>query len=184
MKEEDLTEIKKQLQGIAKRKFDTINAIDINNIDFNPLLLRLLGFTSAKEIAEFIIAERIERSVVTSYGQRIQTIAKIITERGTGVEGADICKEKDNRRYYIQLKAGPNTPDKDMMKSINTLLQSATRRNRGSVALLGMTYGKTERVSSIIQKYSQIDWLIGKKFWAFISDQPDFARQLFDIIPP
>ncbi len=98
------------------------------------------------------------------------------------MEGADICKEKNGNRYYIQMKAGPNTPDKDIMQMINALMKSATRRNRGSVALLGMTYGKRERVSNIIQKYSEIDWLIGSEFWSFISDEKDCALELFDMI--
>lgn len=129
-----------------------------------------------------MVLERLERSVVTSYGTRIQTIAKILAERGTGVEGADICKEKDEKRYYIQMKAGPNTPDKDIMAQINILLRSAVRRNRGSVALLGMTYGKRDKVSNIIQKYSQVDWIIGKEFWGFLSDNPNCAEKLFKLV--
>lgn len=129
-----------------------------------------------------MVSQRTERGAVTSYGTRIQKIAQRITTRGTGVEGADICKEKNDRRYYIQMKAGPNTPDKDIVQQINTLLQGAVRRNHGSVALLGMTYGKRERVSSIIQRYSQIDWLIGKEFWEFISDDPEFVNRFFEIV--
>jgi hypothetical protein len=182
MKKKHLTEIRKQLQAIADRRLKALDNIKIENLDFNPFLLKLLCLNSAREIAEFMVSQRTERSVVTSYGTRIQKIAQIISKRGTGVEGADICKEKRGARYYIQVKSGPNTPDKDIMQQINTLLHSAMRRNSGSVALLGMTYGKRERVSSIIQRYSQIDWLIGKEFWSFISDNPRFALELFDII--
>ena len=180
--EADLVTVKKQLQGIAQARFNALDKLSIETLDFNPFLLRLLGFETPREIAEFMVTQRTERGAVTSYGQRIQTIAKLITTRGTGVEGADICKEKNGRRYYIQMKAGPNTPDKDILQQINTLLQGAIRRNHGSVALLGMTYGKRDRVSSIIQKYSQINWLIGKEFWEFISDDPHFARTLFEIV--
>jgi hypothetical protein len=178
----DMPEVRKQLQGIADARFNALREIDVNTLDFNPFLLRLMGFQTAREIAEFMVDQRTERSVVTSFGTRIQNVAKVISERGTGVEGADICKEKNGRRYYIQMKAGPNTVNKDIASEINTLLQSATRRNSGSVALLGMTYGRRDRVSSIIQKYSRIDWLIGKEFWEFISDNPGFARELFDIV--
>lgn len=178
----DLTAIKKQLQGIAKARFAALDKISIGTLDFNPFLLRLLGFETPREIAEFMVTQRTERGAVTSYGTRIQAIAKLITTRGTGVEGADICKEKNGCRYYIQVKAGPNTPDKDIVQQINTLLSGATRRNHGSVALLGMTYGKRDRVSSIIRRYSQIDWLIGKEFWEFISDDPMFVQTLFGIV--
>lgn len=173
--------IKTELQELASKRFQIVDEIRVEDLDFNPYLLCILGFETPEEIAEFMVAQRVERSIVTSYGQRIQKIAKEIAGRGTGVEGADICKEVRGRRYYIQVKAGPNTINKDISSEINRLLSSAIRRNHGSVALLGMTYGKRDRVSSIIQRYSQIDWLIGREFWAFISDDPDCAKKIYEI---
>lgn len=155
--------------------------IKLENLDLNPFLLRLLGLNTPREIAEFMVSQRTERGVVTSYGIRIQTIAKVFAT-GTGAEGADIMKEKNGKRHYIQMKAGPNTPNKDLVAMINRLLRGAVRRNRGSVPLLGMTYGKRKRVSSIIQRYSEVDWLIGREFWTFISDDDEFAKELFKLI--
>ena len=99
--EADLVTVKKQLQGIAQARFNALDKLSIETLDFNPFLLRLLGFETPREIAEFMVTQRTERGAVTSYGQRIQTIAKLITTRGTGVEGADICKEKNGRRYCL-----------------------------------------------------------------------------------
>lgn len=128
-----------------------------------------------------MINERLERSVVTSFGSRIQKIAKLVGGRGTGVEGGDIFIERDGQRYYIQMKAGPNTPNKDLVSMINKLLGSAIRRNSGSAALLGMTYGKRSQVSGIIQQYSQINWKIGSEFWDFIGE-PGIAREIYEIL--
>lgn len=128
-----------------------------------------------------MINERLERSVVTSFGSRIQKIAKLIGGKGTGVEGGDIFIERKGKRYYIQMKAGPNTPNKDLVGMINKLLLSATRRNAGSIALLGMTYGKRENVSNIIRGYSQIDWKIGKEFWEFIGNK-GIAQEIYKVI--
>lgn len=128
-----------------------------------------------------MINERLERSVVTSFGSRIQKIAKLIGGKGTGVEGGDIFIEKKGRRYYIQMKAGPNTPNKNLVQMINQLLVSATRRNAGSIALLGMTYGNRAKVSGIIRRYSQIDWKIGREFWEFIGNK-GIAQEIYEII--
>lgn len=175
--------IKKELKGIAEKKFKTLQKINVGKIDLNPYLLRLLSLNTAQEIAEFIVSQRIERSVVTSYGSRIQTIARILAdEGGTGVEGADICKVREGKRHYIQIKSGPNTPNKDITKMINSLMAGATRRNHGSIALLGITYSTRENVSNIIRQYSQIDWLIGREFWTFIGDNPATAHEIFNII--
>lgn len=128
-----------------------------------------------------MINERLERSVVTSFGTRIQKIAKLIGGKGTGVEGGDIFIERKGKRYYIQMKAGPNTPNKDLVNMINQLLRSATRRNAGSVALLGMTYGNREKVSDIIKRYSHVDWKIGEEFWNFIGGK-GIAIEIYRII--
>jgi hypothetical protein len=44
-----------------------------------------------------------------------------------------------------------------------------------------MTYGKRARVSGIIQGYSDINWIIGREFWAFVSDDENTSQELFDI---
>ena len=155
MKEEIRNLIKKEFLGIARSRHNALKKLSIAGLNFNPFLLRILNLNSPEKIAEFMINERLERSVVTSFGSRIQKIAKLIGGKGTGVEGGDIFIEKKGRRYYIQMKAGPNTPNKNLVQMINQLLVSATRRNAGSIALLGMTYGNRAKVSGIIRKYSQ-----------------------------
>ncbi|WP_165847773.1 PmeII family type II restriction endonuclease [Ammonifex thiophilus] len=173
--------IRRELRAIAEKKYELLGSIKFEELSFNPFLLRLLGLKTPNEIAEFMVAERVERSLVTSYGTHIQRIAQIVAGRGTGVEGADVCKEEGGRRYYIQVKAGPYTVNKDISKQVSDLLTSATRRNSGSAALLGMTYGSKEKVSSIVRRYSRVDWLVGREFWGFISGDPDYASKLFKL---
>jgi hypothetical protein len=170
-----------QLTAMAQAPVRALKKIQIDTIDLNPFLLRILGLNTPESIAEFCVSQRVERSVVTTYGTRVQRIAKEICGRGTGVEGADICVEEDGRRYYVQIKAGPNTTNKDIVNSINRLLHSAERRDENGVGLLGMTYGTRDRVSSITQRYSSIDWLIGREFWEFISNDPLCAKSIFEL---
>jgi hypothetical protein len=44
-----------------------------------------------------------------------------------------------------------------------------------------MCYGNEEQVSSIVQRYVQVDYLIGREFWEFISGEPDCIEQIYDI---
>ncbi len=46
-----------QLQGIVNRRFEALESIDINNLDFNPFLLKLLSLNTARQIAEFMISQ-------------------------------------------------------------------------------------------------------------------------------
>ena len=38
-----------------------------------------------------------------------------------------------------------------------------------------------EQVSSIVHRYVQVDYLIGREFWEFISDEPDCIDQIYEI---
>ena len=71
--------------GIAKARHNALKKLTIESLNFNPFLLIILDLNSPDKIAEFMINERLERSVVTSFGTRIQKIAKLIGGRGTGV---------------------------------------------------------------------------------------------------
>ncbi len=68
---------------------------------------------------------------------------------------------------------------------ISQLLRSAQRRNRGSVALFGMCYGNKQQVSGIVRKYVEqeggIEWLAGRDFWEFISDDVDCIDEIYRI---
>jgi hypothetical protein len=116
----------------------------------------------------------------TSFGFCLQNIATLFSE-GTGVEGADLQKTKSGRHYHIQVKSGPSTMDKAAVEHMSKLLLSVQRRNRGSVAILGMCYGTREQVMSTVKKYSDVDWLAGREFWEFISDDPTCIDEIYAI---
>lgn len=171
-------------EDFLRRRIAKIRKLSITDLNINPFLIRLLaaqmGFQDTRAIVTWLVQQRLERGTVTAFGQAIQKVAQVFSE-GTGVEGADLMKTKEGRHHYIQVKSGPNTIPKDMAARISQLLRSAQRRNRGSVALLGMTYGNEEQVSSIIRKYMEVEWLIGRRFWTFISDDPDCMAEIYAI---
>ena len=179
----------KQLFGkFLLNRIKTVRNLKIDNLDINPFLIRILshelGLDSPEVIVRWLVNQRIERGTVTSFGIVLQDAAKIFSE-GTGVEGADILKTKGGNHYYIEVKSGPNTIPKGLGQRISQLLRSAQRRNRGSLGLYGMCYGSKERVSSIVRKYIQeeggVDWISGKEFWEFISDDPQCLEQIYEI---
>lgn len=185
-------EKRKQIEQIFRKfllnRVKTVRRLKIGDLDINPFLIRILSheleLNSSETIVRWLIGQRLERGAVTSFGMALQDAAKVFSE-GTGVEGADILKTKNGKHYHIQVKSGPNTVPKDLGVRIAQLLRSAQRRNRGSLALYGMCYGNKTRVSSIVRKYVQeeggIDWISGKGFWEFISDDSQCLEQIYDI---
>lgn len=185
-------EKRKQIEQIFRmfllNRAKTIRGLKLSDLDINPFLIRILshelGLNNSKAIVRWLVNQRLERGTVTSFGIALQNAAKVFSE-GTGVEGADILKTKGGIHYHIQVKSGPNTIPKDLGVRIAQLLRSAQRRNRGSVALYGMCYGSKARVSSIVRKYVQeeggVDWISGREFWEFISDDPQCVDEIYEI---
>lgn len=179
-----LTAVREIFKQFLKDRADTISRLKIADLNINPFLIRILseqmGLKDARSIVRWLINQRIERGTVTSFGIALQNVAKVFSE-GTGVEGADILKTKEGRHYHIQVKSGPNTVPKDLAVRITQLLQSAQRRNRGSVAIFGMCYGSPEQVSGIVQQYVGVDWISGREFWKFISDDQNCVDYIYTI---
>ncbi len=188
MDREKQTQIEGVFEKFLTNRVKGIRRLRINDLDINPFLLKILaremGLNNSGAIVRWLVNQRLERGMVTAFGIALQEAAKVFSE-GTGVEGADILKTKGSRRYHIQVKSGPNTVPKDLGAKIAELLRSAQRRNRGSVALYGMCYGNKDRVSSIVRKYVQeqggVDWVVGKEFWEFISNDPQCIDQIVQI---
>lgn len=181
-------QIKQVFQQFLSNRARTIRRLRIEDLDINPFLIRILakemGLNNVKSIVRWLVNQRLERGTVTSFGIALQEAAKVFSE-GTAVEGADILKPKEGRRHHIQVKSGPNTIPKDLGVRISQLLRSAQRRNRGSVALFGMCYGSKQRVSSIVRQYVEreggVDWITGREFWEFISDNPNCIDEVYEI---
>jgi hypothetical protein len=179
--------VRQIFEDFLRRRINTVQRIRLKDFNINPFLFRLLseqmGLNDARSILKFLLHERFERGAVTSAGDMFQKLAAIFCEP-TGVEGADLLKRKEGRYYYIyiQVKAGPNTVDKDACIKLSRDLRSAQRRHPGSITVFGMAYGSEEQVSNIVRSYLDVDMkLIGKDFWAFISDDPDCLVELYEI---
>lgn len=177
--------VRQIFEDFLRRRINTIQRLRLRDFNINPFLFRLLseqmGLNDARSIVKFLLHERFERGAVTSAGDMFQKLAAIFCEP-TGVEGADLLKQKEGQYYYIQVKAGPNTVDKDACVKLSKDLRSAQRRHPGSITVFGMAYGSEEQISNIVRSYLDVDKkLIGKDFWAFISGDPNCLEELYEI---
>lgn len=183
-----LEKIEQIFRNFLLNRIKTIRKLKIADLDINPFLIRLfsheMSLDNSEAIVRWLVSQRLERGSVTSFGIALQEAAKTFSE-GTGVEGADILKTRNEIRHHIQVKSGPNTVPKDLGVRIAQLLRSAQRRNRGSVAIYAMCYGNKARISSIVRRYVQseggIDLISGREFWEFISNDPQLVDKIYTI---
>lgn len=171
-------------------------------LDINPFLAPYLAVFMTGELTSESIAKALTypralgSSINTSFGQNMQKyISKeMFNAPGSLIPGIDIEFNDciDGRKKYCQVKLGPNTINKDDVKSIHghfTAVRNLGRTNGVSVRLddmvVGILYGKAGQESSHYKKLStehNYSLFIGKDFWHRLTGAVDFYDRLIQAI--
>jgi hypothetical protein len=168
-----------------RQRVVNLERLTLADLTFNVVLLRanatMLELHDAETLLRYRLAQRMERGSVTAFGTTLQAISKDIAGHATGVAGADIMLVKDNRRYYIQVKSGPDTANRDIAQNIGSLLNSARARDPEAVCMFGVCYARPEQISGIVKGQLQragVGLRVGRDFWEFISGDPQCLNEL------
>jgi hypothetical protein len=174
------TQIQEHFARFLKKRVENLERLALDDMKFNVLALRatatLLELDTPESLLRYRLAQHLERGLVTALGTTLQAVAKEIAGQGSGVAGADIEKIRDGRRYFIQVKSGPDTANKDIAQNIASLLNSARARDPEAICLLGVCYGRADQISGIAHKELKsrgVGLLVGKAFWEFIGEEAD-----------
>ncbi|KGL50252.1 PmeII family type II restriction endonuclease [Porphyromonas cangingivalis] len=171
----------------------------LKSYNVNPFLIKYLacfleGNDSPQSIAKALVYPRVlGTSINTSFGNKTQKmINTLFSGFGSTTQGIDIefIDAIDGRKKYCQVKAGPNTINKDDVKTISDHFQSVknlARTNNLDVGIndlvVGVLYGKIEDLSANYKKLNEnFNVYIGKDFWLHLTGDEDFYSQLTDAI--
>ena len=183
--------VQNHINGACNRA-SKLSEYNINPFLFKYLANFLTGNDNPESIAKALVLPRIlGASINTSFGMKIQTLISTLFEGlGSTTQGIDIefIDAIDNRKKYCQLKAGPNTINRDDVTTIINHFQGVrnlARTNNLNVGIndmiVGIVYGETSEISSHYKKIGEsFPVIIGKDFWHRLTGQEDFYFQLID----
>lgn len=171
--------------------------IKLEEFNYNPFLLDYLatfltGKDDAKSMAKVLIYPRIlGTSISTSFGQNIQTFcSKVLPGYGSAVSGIDLefIDQLDKRRKYCQIKAGPNTINKDDVetvtghfKKIENLARTNKLRLEYGDLVVGILYGEPSEINANYKRLAKhYPLIVGKDFWHRLTGDKDFYFNLID----
>ena len=168
---------------------------NINNFNINPFIHRYLaqfafGNSDPESLAKALIYPRVlGTSITTTFGNKMQAYCgQVLAGNGSLVDGMDIefvdCV--DGKKKYCQIKAGPQTINKDDVKTICDHFATAIRLSRtnnvgitSENCVVGIFYGEPKDLST---NYKKIDYkysvYIGKEFWYRLTGDEDFYNKL------
>ncbi|MGB8451786.1 MAG: PmeII family type II restriction endonuclease [Anaerocolumna sp.] len=178
---------------------NTMKLKNLKEFNLNPFLDKykanfLAGDNSPVSIAKALVYPRVlGTSINTTFGNKLQKFCSTVldgyasTTSGIDIEFVDLL---DGRRKYCQIKAGPNTINKDDVKTIDdhfSAVKNLARTNNLNISfsdlIVGVFYGEPNELSGHyknIQKNYPV--YIGKGFWHRLTGDENFYATLTNAI--
>ena len=164
---------KLKLENVLKRK--------------NPYLFKAKNIQTSGELVKTLVDAFLSSQEETVFGEFLEKLAIFVCNSvmggyKSGIEGIDLEINKDNARYIITIKSGPNWGNSSQIKKMKDNFKTAQRilrtQNAGIhvIPINGCCYG-------IDNKPDKGDYFkyCGQHFWTFITDNENFYT---DIIQP
>lgn len=153
----------------------------------NPYLFKAKHFLTSEQIIKALTDAFISSNEETIFGDWLEGLAIYINQKAyqgwkSGISGIDLEFDKDNRRYIVSIKSGPNWGNSKQIAKMKADFITAKRALRTSnsgiiiTAVNGCCYGSDNKPDK-----GDYYKLCGQSFWEFISGDANLYK---DIIEP
>lgn len=185
--------VQSHIEGACNRA-SQLSEYNVNPFLFKYLANFLTGNDDSESIARALVLPRVLGSAITtSFGMKIQSlISTLFQGLGSTTQGIDIefVDEIDGRKKYCQLKAGPNTINRDDVTTIVNHfrgVRNLARTNNLNIGIqdmiVGVVYGEAAELSSHYRKIgNDYPVHIGQDFWHRLTGRENFYFDLIDAI--
>lgn len=190
LKLDDVTQYVENNIGIFHQKrIERLERLQLKTVlkKKNPYLFKAKYFLTAEQIIQALTDAFISSNEETIFGDWLEGLAIFINEKvyggwKSGIRGIDLEFNKNNTRYIVAIKSGPNWGNSSQvakMKADFITAQKTLRTSNSGItitAVNGCCYGKNSQPD-------QGDYFkyCGQQFWEFISGSFDLYK---DIIEP
>ncbi len=152
----------------------------------NPYLFKAKYVLTAQDIIKSLTDAFISSQEETIFGDWLEGLAifvnkKVYKGRKSGIIGIDLEFDKDNVRYIVTIKSGPNWGNSSQIAKLVADFKTAKKTLRTSnsqlniVAVNGCCYGRDNQPDKgDYFKYC------GQNFWEFMSGDPDFYTKIIE----
>ncbi|MBP2259150.1 PmeII family type II restriction endonuclease [Virgibacillus alimentarius] len=169
----------------------------LKDFDLNPFLHKykasfLTGNDDPESIARALVYPRVlGQSINTTFGNKLQKFCSEVLEGfASTTSGIDIeyIDKLDGRRKYCQIKAGPNTINKDDVETIKghfAGVKNLARTNNLNVGfndlVVGVFYGTPDNLSGHYKRINEeYPVIVGQDFWYRLTGEKDFYQRITD----
>lgn len=171
---------RKRIERLKKLKLKTVLKKK------NPYLFKAKNIQTASEIVQGITDAFISSNEETIFGDWLEGLAIFINQKvyngwKSGIKNIDLEFDKENIRYIVNIKSGPNWGNSSQIAKMKTDFTTAKRTLRTSnsnlvvVAVNGCCYGFDKKPDKgDYYKYC------GQEFWKFISNDDNLFVEIIE----
>ena len=181
--------VEANIQTFHRRRLDQLQELKLMDVvkRKNPYLFKAKNINAASEYVKTILDAFLSSQEEGIFGGFLEELAVFICAqvyggRKSSAVGIDLEFEKDDKRYIVSIKSGPNWGNSSQIAKMLDNFGKAKRILRTNTSLInviavnGCCYGKNQ-----VQDKGDYLKLCGQRFWEFISGDDNLYT---DIIEP
>ncbi len=178
--------VEKNIDIFHQKRLDRLENLKLSAVlqRKNPYLFKAKNILTSQDLVKKLLDAHLSSQEETIFGDFLEGLAIFINKKvcngwKSSASGIDLEFDKDNIRYIVSIKSGPNWGNKDQLKKLRENFKTAKKVLRTGnaqfhiVAINGCCYG-------ICVKCDKGDYFkyCGQKFWKFISDDEDLYLKI------
>lgn len=190
----DVTQyVQDNIGDFHKRRLEKVTGLKLKEVLLakNPYLFKAKNVKDAHDIIKDILNASISSSEESIFGNWLERLAIFINDsvfkgRKAGIPGIDLDFDRDDKRYIVAIKSGPNWGNDGQIKNLITEFNTARKRFNTSggivnlVCVNGCCYGRSREKFEYRAKGNYYKYC-GQRFWELISGDAELYTNL--IIP-
>ncbi|MDP3878681.1 MAG: PmeII family type II restriction endonuclease [Dehalococcoidales bacterium] len=178
--------IKDNIGSFHKGRLDSIRRLKLDNILLrkNPYLFKARNILLAQDLVKTLLDAYLSSQEETIFGNFLEGLAIFINQKvydgwKSSTQGIDLEFNKDDVRYIVAIKSGPNWGNSSQIRKMQDDFRRAKQTIRTGNSKLNITavngccYGRNAKPDrGDYYKYC------GQKFWEFISGNSDLYLKI------
>lgn len=185
----DVTEyVEENIGAFHEKRISSLNTLSLKRVlkRKNPYLFKAKHVLTSAEIVRGLIDAHISSNEETIFGDWLEGLAIFVSSKvcggwKSGISGIDLEFDRDNKRYIVNIKSGPNWGNSSQISKMKLDFEKARRTLRTSnsglniVCVNGCCYGRENNPDrGDYFKYC------GQKFWEFISGNKSLYTDILE----
>jgi len=189
MKLEKITKyVEKNIDYFHQKRLDNLANLKLQNVlkRKNPYLFKAKNIITAADLVKKLLDAHLSSQEETIFGDFLEGLAIFINREVLGgwkssANGIDLEFDKDNIRYIVSIKSGPNWGNSSQVAKLRGYFRQAKKILRTGnsklniIAVNGCCYGRCN-------KSDKGDYLkiCGQEFWQFISEDENLYTKIIE----